>query len=238
MQKTEKRPSATYLFNELTKLKTQQKYLDATQMTLKPIGHMPSELNELNDLECLKIELDLNFVTLEEKLKYDAFRMQELVKNVRCEMLSDDGLCKFNTKQFRERIESIDQLQRELESKNAHQMKTLKMECRHIEDELQPLMNNLDLLQKMPTMKNKINAMSMRRAQSAPIDKSDCDDIRCFDRFLKEHNGHTGGWMDEEHLLFIKMKNKHNNNIEQICAAFKAFLIGKNSVRIKKLLES
>lgn len=71
----------------------------------------------------------------------------------------------------------------------------------------------------------------MRRAQSAPIDKSDCDDVRRFDRYLKEHSGHTGGWIEEEHLLFIKMKNKHSNNIEQICAAFEAFLIGKNRLK-------
>lgn len=163
MQKSEKKPSATYLMNELTKLKTQLKYLEATQMTLKPVSHLPSELNELNELECLKIEQDLNLVTLEDKLKHDAFRLHDLVKDVRCEMLSVDGLCKFNTKQYRERIEVIDQLQRELESKNALQLNTLKSEYCQIEDELLPLMNNLDLMQKTPTIKNQINAISMRR---------------------------------------------------------------------------
>lgn len=163
MQKSEKKPSATYLMNELTKLKTQLKYLEATQMTLKPVSHLPSELNELNELECLKIEQDLNLVTLEDKLKHDAFRLHDLVKDVRCEMLSVDGLCKFNTKQYRERIEVIDQLQRELESKNAQQLNTLKSEYCQIEDELLPLMNNLDLMQKTPTIKNRINAISMRR---------------------------------------------------------------------------
>lgn len=163
MQKSEKKPSATYLLNELTKLKTQLKYLEATQMTLKPVSHLPSELNELNELECLKIEQDLNLVTLEDKLKHDAFRLHDLVKDVRCKMLSVDGLCKFNTKQYRERIEVIDQLQRELESKNAQQLNTLKSEYCKIEDELLPLMNNLDLMQKTPTIKNRINAISMRR---------------------------------------------------------------------------
>lgn len=227
MHKSEKRPSATYLLNELNKLKTQQKYLEATQLTLKPISHIPTELNELNDLECLKIEQDLNLATLEEKLRHDAFHLHDLVKNLRCEMLTEDGLCKFNTKHYRERIEAIDQQQRELETKNVQQLKHLKLELVNIDSELQPLMTNLDLLQKTPTLKTKINAMTMRRAQSAPIEKSDCDDVRRFDRYVKEHHGHTGGWIEEEHLLFIKMKNKHNNNIEQVCAAFKAFLMGK-----------
>lgn len=229
MQTSKKRPTSTNLLGELTKIKTQQKYLEATQVVLKPMSQMSAELSDLNDLECLKIEQDLNFTALEEQLKQDAMHLQNLVRNVRCEMLTDNGFCTFNTKQYRERIETIDQLQRELEAKNLRQLNCLKTEFRQIESDLEPLMSNLDLLQRTPTIKKQITAINMRRTQSAPIDKSDCDDVRRFDRFLKEHNGHTGGWIDEEHLLFIKMKNKHSNSIEQICAAFKAFLIGKHS---------
>lgn len=225
-----KKPSSTHLLNELNKLKTQQKYMEATQMILKPVSHMPSELNELNELECLKIEQDLNLVTLEDRLKYDAFRLRDLICDIHCEMLNANGLCKFNAKQYRERIQAIDQHQREFEIKNLKQLNCLKLEYSSIENELQPLMTNLDLLQRMPTtIKNKANVINvLRRAQSAPIDKSDCDDVRRFDRYLKEHGGHTGGWIDEEHLFFIKMKNKYNGSIEQICGAFKAFLIGKS----------
>lgn len=202
--------------------------MEATQMTPKPVSHMPSELNELNELECLKIEQDLNLVTLEDRLKHDTFRLRDLICDVHDEMLNDNGLCKFNAKQYRERIQAIDQHQRELEMKNSKQLNCVKLEYSAIENELQPLMSNLDLLQRTPTIKNKVNVISvLRRAHSAPIDKSDCDDVRRFDRYLKEHNGHTGGWIDEEHLFFIKMKNKYNGNIEHICGAFKTFLIGK-----------
>lgn len=227
MQKTDKRMSATHVLNELTKLKTQQKYLEATQVTLKPISQNPVELSELNDLECLKIEQDLNTAALVDKLKHDSFRLRDSVQEFRCEMLNEESLCKFNTKQYRERIEMIDRQQRELENKNVEQLKQLKLEYCHIESELQPLMHNLDLLEKTSTIRNKITAHSVHRAQSAPIDKSDCDDVRRFDRFLKEHDGHTGGWIQEEHLLFVKIKNKHKNDIEQICAGFRAVLIGK-----------
>ena len=227
MQRTDKKPSATHLLGELTKLKTQQKYLEATQITLKPVSQTASEASELNDLECLKIEQDLNTVALTDKLKHDAFRLNDMVNDFRNEMLNVTSLCKFNTKQYRERIEIIDQQQRELDAKNVDQLKQLKMDYCNIESELLPLMCNLDLLEKRPTIKNKISALNMRRVQSAPIDKTDSDDIRRFDRFVKEH-GHTGGWIQEEHLLFVKLKNKHNDSIEQICAAFQAFLVGKN----------
>lgn len=226
-----KKPCSTHLLNELNKLKTQQKYMEATQMILKPVSRMPSELNELNELECLKIEQDLNLVSLDDRLKYDTFRLRDLIRDVHCEMLNAAGLCKFNAKQYRERIQAIDQHQRELEMKNSKQLNCLKLEYGSIEHELQPLMTNLDLLRRTPTtttIKNKVNVISvLRRAQSAPIDKSDCDDVRRFDRYLKERGGHTGGWIDEEHLFFIKMKNKYNGSIEQICGAFEAFLIGK-----------
>lgn len=189
---------------------------------------MPSELNELNELECFKIEQDLNFVAIEDRLKYDTFRLRDSIRDVHCEMLNADGLCKFNAKQYRERIQTIDQQQRELEIKNSKQLNGLKLEYSSIENELQPLMANLDLLERTPTIKNKVNVISvLRRAQSAPIDKHDCDDVRRFDRYLKEHNGHTGGWIDEEHLFFIKSKNKYSGNIEQICGAFQVFLIGE-----------
>lgn len=230
MQRCDKKPTATHLLSELSKLKTQQKYLEATQVTLKPISHTASEANELNELECLKIEQDLNTAALTDKIKHDTFRLKDTVQNFCNEMLNETSLCKFNTKQYREKIEVIDQQQRELDAKNLEQFKKLKIDYCNIESELMALMQNLDLLEKMPTIKNRVNAtMNIRRVQSAPIDRSDLDDVRRFDRYLKEHNGHTGGWIQEEHLLFVKLKNKHNNNIEQMCSAFHAFLVGKNS---------
>lgn len=236
MQRSDKKPCATHLLNELTKLKTQQKYLEATQTVLKPVSCIPSEASELNDLDCLKVEQELNIAALTDRLKYDVFRLRDSVKDFHNEMLNESSLCTFNTKQYRDRIEVIDRQQRELETKNLAQLKQLKLEYCNIESDLLPLMNNLDLLQTTSTIKNKISVLNVRRAQSAPIDKSDSDDVRRFDRFLKEHDGHTGGWIEEEHLLFVKLKNKHSNNIEQMCAAFRAFLIGKIHLKIYNLI--
>lgn len=227
MQKDVRKPSATHLLAELAKLRTQQKYLEAIQVTLKPVSQSPSESNELDDFDYLKIEQDLNAIALENKLKHDIFNLRDLVKNFHSEMLNANGLTQFNTKQYREKIENIDQKQRELEIKNAEQLNRLKLEFCATENELRPLMNNLDLLQKSPSTKNTITAINMRRAQSAPIDKSDCDDLRKFDKFVMDHSGHAGGWAEEEHLFFLKMKNKHNNNIDEIIAAFNAFSICK-----------
>lgn len=231
MQKLEKKISATALLSELTKLKSQQKYLEATQMILKPVSQTATEAAELDTLDCMKIESELNVAAFTEKLKYDAVHIRNLIANFRDEMLNKDSLCKFNTKQYRERIEDIDQRLRGLEMKNQQQLKQLKLEYCHVECEILPLINGLDLLQRSPmniTIGRKMNsAMNMRRAVSAPIDKTDSEDIRRFDRFVKEHNGHTGGWIDEEHALYVKMKNKYKNNVAQISDAFRVFFVGK-----------
>lgn len=232
MQKTEKKVSATKLLSEIKKLKSQQKYLEATQTVLKPVTGTANEMAELDTLDCMKIEQDLNVDAFTEKLKYDAFHIRDLITAFQSEMMNKDGLQKFNTKQYRERIEDIDQRLQNYTTRNQQQLKQLKLEYCAIESELLPLMNNLDLLQKSTTISafgRKLNAqssMSMRRAVSAPIDRTDSDDIRRFDRYLKEHNGHNGGWIDEEHLLFVKMKNKYKDDVEQIFNAFRVFYVG------------
>lgn len=232
MQKTEKKISATNLLSELTKLKSQQKYLEATQMVLKPVSKTVAEIAELDALDYMKIEHDLNVATFTDKLKFDAKHIRNLIDEFQNEMLNKESLCKFNTKQYRDRIETIDHCIRNLEAKNQQQLKQLKLDYCNIESDVVPLMNGLDLLQKSPmgnAIVRKLNAqstMNMRRAISAPIDKDDSDDIRRFDRFLKEHHGHSGGWNNEEHLLFVKMKNKYKDNIEQICNAFRVYYVG------------
>lgn len=230
MQKSERKVSATNLLSELTKLKAQQKYLEATQVLLKPHSQTATEAAELDTLDCMKIEHELNVATVTEKLKHDAIHVRDLVANFRCEMVNKDGLCKFNTKQYRERIEDIDQRLRNVTTQNQQQLKQLKLEYCNIESDVLPLMHNLDLIQNSSANANlgrKLSAQStLRRAVSAPIEKNDSDDVRRFDRFLKEHNGHTGGWIDEEHLLYVKMKNKYKDNLEQICNAFRVYFVG------------
>lgn len=234
MQKTEKRLNTANLMTELTKLKTQQKYLEATQVVLKPISQIASEFSDLNDLECMKIEQELNVAAFADKIRFDIKHIRDSIKDFRDEMLNVSSLCKFNTKQYREQIEVIDRQLRCIEKSNFEQMKQLKLEYCNTESELVPLMGNLNLLEKstMPMAfirKPSANTIShMRRIHSAPIDKSDLDDVRRFDKYLKENNnGHTGGWIDQEHVLFIKMRNKFKSNIDEMSAGLKVLFVGK-----------
>lgn len=233
MQKSEKKVSATNLLNELAKLRTQQKYLETTQAQLKPISQTQSEYAELNDIECLKIEQNLNLVAFADKIKYDTLHIRDTIDAFRTEMLHETGLHQFHTKQYREQIELIDQQLRDMDTMNCEQVKRLKLEYCDIESELLPLMANLDFMEKLivpSAIGRKAStdvALSMRRVHSAPIDRTDLDDIRQFDRFVVEHHGHSGGWNSEEHALFVKMRNKCKTNIEEMCLGLAVFYIGK-----------
>lgn len=234
MQKSEKKVSATNLLNELSKLRTQQKYLETTQALLKPVSQTQSEYAELNEIECWNIEQDLNVAAFADKIKYDTLHIRDTINAFRKEMLHENGLNQYHTKQYREQIELIDQQLREMDTTNSEQVKRLKLEYCGIESELLPLMAGLDFMEK-PIVPTAIGrkasthvALSMRRVHSAPIDRTDLDDIRQFDRFVVEHHGHTGGWNNEEHILFVKLRNKFKTNIEEICSGFKVFHIGEN----------
>lgn len=236
MQKPEKKMSALNFLTELGKLKTHQKYLESTQAQLKPISQSQSECADLNDIECMKIEQALNITAFADKIKYDALHVRNVINEFRNEMLHASGLYKFNTKQYREQIVAIDQQLRDMDKTNCEQVRRLKLEYCNIESELIPIMANLDFMEKstVPAARSRRTsanvALNMRRVHSAPIDRTDSDDVRQFDRYVLQHNGHMGGWNNEEHALFIKMRNKLKGNIEEICSGLKVFYVGKNTV--------
>jgi hypothetical protein len=38
-------------------------------------------------------------------------------------------------------------------------------------------------------------------------------EVSAFQRFLQDSGGHTGGWDEEDHLLFLHLRNKHKGKI-------------------------
>lgn len=244
MQKTDKKPSATSLVAELTKLRAQQKYLETTQATLKPHSQSPHEYADLNELECLQIEQDLNLATFTDKLKHDSLHIRDTITAFRTEMLHPSALSKFHTKQYREQIELIDQRLQTLAAASCEQVRRLKLEYSGIESDLVPLMVNLDVMEKstgpaaMGRRPSAGIALQMGRVHSAPIDRTDLDDVRRFDRFVVEHGGHTAGWSSEEHAAFVKMRNKYKTNVDEVCAGLKVFYIGEDRSNLLLIVRS
>lgn len=222
--------SAINLLNELKKLKSQQKYLEAMQMSLQPITETIDESRQLNEIEKLKIVQELNWKQFKEKIINDVEHVKNVLNDFKRNMMNEEAIKNHTVKEYRERIQEIDTILCQYEEQNINDLKHLKAEYCEISDTLASI-NTTNLLINSPLsvrcmINDSMRAINVRKALSAPVNRAQCNDVRQFDKFLNDHNGHTGGWQDEEHHIFIKMKIKYKKNIEQICDALKAILIG------------
>lgn len=227
----EKRPrtGATAILGELIKLKSQQKYLDASQTTLNPHKYdLKEEMAQINDVENLKTELDINLLAFFKDMHNETVHVMGQLKEFQETMLKPASVQQYNIKQYREQLFQLDRAMREADEHNAMELKRLRNEYSGMEEELSVLANENLLRQHRKSLNGKWSGVTtmMRTAVSAPIDRNDNDDIKQFDRFVNERGGHTGGWSDEEHHLFIKLRTKYKSNIERICMELQTMLTG------------
>lgn len=220
---------AVAILAEIMKLKSQQKYLEASQMTMNARTYVaPDEISQINELENLKVELEINLSTFERETRGQTARALDQMKTFGETMLKPSSLQQYNTRQYREQVLQVDRTLREACERNADDLKRLHDEYIDIEDELQALSNGnlMRQPQKVAPAAAKCRAMTIRQAMSAPIDRIDNEDVKQFERFVGETGGHSAGWCDEEHKLFTKLRSKYKNNVERICAELMPVLTG------------
>lgn len=222
------RTGATAILSEIIKLKSQQKYLDASQATLNPHKYnAKDEMAQINDAENLKTELDINLSTFVRDIHSETIHTMTQLKEFKDIMLKPVSEQQYNIKQYRDKLFQLDRMMREADERNAMELKRLRIEYSKMEEELIILAKENLLRQHRKSLNGKQNGVTMMRmAVSAPIDRNDNDDIKQFDRFVNEHGGHTGDWGDEEHHLFIKLRTKYKSNIERICMELQMVLTG------------
>lgn len=230
MSKAGGKASAISLLNELKKLKSQQKYLEAMQKALRPVTHAVDEAVDLNEVEKLKIEHELNWTGFRERVADDIEHAADLVKHFKADMMNEAALAKHPVKEYRERVQEIDCALRHAETKNISELRRAKAEHCEISGALASMyMTNLLInspLSARGMINEPIRSDGVRAALSAPVNRSECSDVRHFDKFLNDHKGHTGGWLEEEHRAYIKMKYKYRKNIDQICESLSGLLVG------------
>lgn len=220
----------TAIITELIKLKSQQKYLDANQITLNPhkCPTTKEEMSQLNEVENLKTELEINLSAFSrnkwQEIGYAVANLKHFTETA----LSPANVAQLNMKQYRNEILLIDRLLREACQQNADELAQLRKEFMTIEDELMPILANVNLLRQheKSLSGNWRGALTIRNAISAPIERIDSDDVRQFDRFVCEHGGHTGEWGDEAHQLFVKLRLKYKSNVDRICMELQPMLTG------------
>lgn len=231
---SKKRPTATGILCEFLKLKSQQKYLEAAQL---PVFDTKGKYNAgiattldctatLTEIRDLKSELDTQLPVFKLNCRNDLESVLSRLSSFKSTMLNPTGMHRFNTKEYREEVVAIDQAFRELSVMNVSKLTQLKKEFCAAESNLLLAGAQAELLHEGHKVRPIMAFSTMRRITASPIDKSDSEDVRQFDDFVRAHKGHTGGWIEEQHNLFVKLKSKYKENMEQIVAGMQAVISG------------
>lgn len=222
------RNSAQTILTELIKLKAQQKYLDANQITLNPLNsNNKEEMGQINDVENLKTELDLNLAAYVGAMRMDVGHALCQLKEFQKTMMSAESMQQCQIKEYRAKILLVDRLLREMSDGNVAEVERLRQQFMAMEEELARFSDDANLLRQHERLfSGRWRALTVRQAISAPIERTDCDEVRQFDRFVAETGGHSGGWSDEEHQLFVKVRGKFLSNIDRIWQELQPILTG------------
>lgn len=223
------RHTATAILTELNKLKSQQKYLDANQIALNPLkSNSHEEMSQINDVENLKTELDLNLAAFVEDMRGGSGHALDALTDFQRTMMTVASMQQCQVKEYRAKILLVDRLLREQGERCAVEVQRLRHVFTATEVELAALCEGQNLLrQHEQRLSGNRRTLSVRHAVSAPIDRVDSDEVRQFDRFVADAGGHGGGWGDEEHQLFVKMKARFRENVDRIWQELRPMLTGE-----------
>lgn len=227
MMETKKK---TPTLNEFNKLKSHQKYLEATQKLLdfgKKCRDASSDQYLTTELNNIKDQLTTETDRYKNQKFTDVEELVSVMRHFKDTMLNKEGLQQFDTKQYRDQVIYIDQKFREMLHLNTVCLTELKRHYAEIEARLLPA----DVFLREIKMNNSAFASMhhtsiMRQVAAKPADRDDNADVKKFLDYLVANNGHSGGWLDEEHNLFLKLKRKYGDNSEQIFMSFRHIVPG------------
>lgn len=213
---------------ELIKLKSHQKYLEAAQLPIQINDLSADDVATITEINNLQEELKNQIPAFKLNLKNELETVTSRVSSFQDIISNSDSINQYQTKEYRDRIVMIDQTIRNAFQSNINQLSRLKHDFCVLETTVLPenhLLN--DTIKVCPNV-----AYGNRTGLMKTIDKEDNVDVRKFDDFLVANHGHTGGWNDEEHFLFLKLKAKYKENIDQIVMCIKQITEGNNDLLI------
>lgn len=215
--------SAVSLICELTKLKCQESYLEnvhSKNMLEIPLEETDSEEKRLlaeiqldleryeKNFECSRRESQHRIVDLKESI----FHFQEMASNVQ----------KYNLKEYRETILNIENKIVEMTNLSRLNLGKLKFENFDIASSI-PSSAVLLREEKYPLV---FSQLSHSFHSGNVLKESQYVEVKTFDRFLTKSGGHTGGWGEEEHSIFLGLKSKYKDNLKRIEECMRQILPG------------
>ncbi|KAJ6637029.1 Coiled-coil domain-containing protein 112, partial [Pseudolycoriella hygida] len=228
---TKRKLSATAIFSEFIKLKSQQKYLESTQLLIRSDELSLEDIAILTDINNLQEQLKTQVPIFKLNLKNELETVLATIKSFKDLISNPDNILQYDTKEYRDRIIHIDQTFRNVLQRNFEQISQLKEEFCEMETTVLPATYLLNESSKIcPTVANTTSCRGLLKL----IDKDDNVDVKKFDDYLLANNGHTGGWNDEEHFLFLKLTAKYKDNVDQIVMSVQHIIEDKTEEDIRK----
>ena len=145
--------SKTSILCELTRLKSQQKYLECNQVKLNAANFMDedpkepsakvssvsqsnqSTLSTINEIDHLRLQFEENLHNYRENAIREIRDMWLSINNMKSDVFQEERLKQFSVQTIRERIINVNTQLEKLNSKNRGDMAGLQIECARLETE-------------------------------------------------------------------------------------------------------
>lgn len=231
-----KRLTPTGVICELAKTRSQEHYLYGVQS--KAILDLDLTGDDDADTEKrLLAAIELQLVEGPEQFHGDKQSVQQGVAHLnekirRLQMMADD-VQKYDIKTYRSCVLDVENTITDLHNNN--QLRLSRLKCLHmdISAELPApsalLREETKYVQRRRPPQPSTHAAARTRRMAVVEETAWCDykEVKEFDRFLRNRGGHTGGWNDEQHSIYLGLRARYRNNMDRIEEAFREILPGK-----------
>ena len=220
-----KKLTTTSILCELSRLKSQQFYLENTQSHLLidfDSEHDVKEKELLISIKKLQSEMKKDFKEFQLERKCNLEEILDDINTFKVNMMTQENIQKCNNMQYREAILEIDNKLTNISDLCEKTHMELAEEYIKLSSTIPSMTDLMIEIPKYVPKSIRVNVIAK------PIDESLANDVRVFDNFLQNSGGHTGGWSGEIHTIFLKYKCKYKTNIKRIIECIQTLLPGNN----------
>ncbi|PNF30779.1 hypothetical protein B7P43_G06189 [Cryptotermes secundus] len=200
--------NSTSFVAHAARLKMQEDYLDKAQAIaikcMKCLDHHATQ-----DLSAVHKEMECQRIQESEELHHSMLSILNSLNQLRDDIQNEDRLRQLDMEHYRRSIYELENKIRTFsETSDKRFGKLLEEECTLTHD-----LNNLEnkYVDWSQAVKPSLLKLPVRTVSKSYISNTDNikEEVSTFQTFLQNTGGHTGGWGEEDHCLFLHLRNKH-----------------------------
>lgn len=196
-----------------------------------------NERQLLSEIELMLVEHPEGVRKEKQKVINTILNMREKINRLR---QMAENVEKYDIKTYRERALDVENSLTDLYNNNLFRLGQLKCDQMDI---LASLPDSSELLKEESKYTAKRSTRPKKRsnrteeADNIPTTQSHYyRAVKDFDNFLKANGGHTGGWNEEQHSVYVALHAKYKNNAIKVENALREILPGKQQLLSVKLI--